>query len=519
MRPQIQLSSNGKIIAIPYDPGIASVFPAERITYNGHDLLVTEYDRKIYEFFTALGCDLDSPFQLHYRWPREFEPFEAQRFTANMLSLNDRAYVLNGMGTGKTAATSAALDWSIAINESNKALIVAPLSTLTLVWTRELFTICPHRRVAVLHGSASKRKEWLAREDIDVYVINHDGLYIIADELLRRPDIDLIVIDELGEYRNKRTRKWKALKSVVQLPYRKCWGLTGTPTPNEPTDAWAQVKLITPDNAPAYFGRFKQRVMQQISPTKWIAKDDALQQVHEIMQPSVRFRREDCVDLPPVNYSSRMVSMSPKALRMYNDMRKEFMTQAQQGLITAANEGVKLGKLLQISCGFVYSDSKQVVEVDPGPRLNLVVDLISESDAKVLVFVPFVHALIAIAKHITQAGYTVAKIWGDTPTAKRNEIINQFQTTDRPHVLVAHPKTMAHGLNLTIASTAIWYSPTTSPNQMEQADNRMPRPGQTKNMHIIKLVGTEVERYVYHRLKTKQSMQGVLLSMFEKQGD
>ena len=50
-----------------------------------------------------VGFDVPAPILSHY----DFEggtPFDVQRKTCTMLNMNSRAYVLNGMGTGKTKA-------------------------------------------------------------------------------------------------------------------------------------------------------------------------------------------------------------------------------------------------------------------------------------------------------------------------------------------------------------------------------------------------------------------------------
>jgi hypothetical protein len=88
------------------------------------------------------------------------------------------------------------------------------------------------------------------------------------------------------------------------------WGLTGTPTPNAPTDAWAQCKLISPTRVPKYWGAFRDQVMKQQGPFKWVPRDSALEITKQAMQPSIRFSREDCIDLPPTMYQTREVALT-----------------------------------------------------------------------------------------------------------------------------------------------------------------------------------------------------------------
>jgi SNF2 family DNA or RNA helicase len=75
---------------------------------------------------------------------------------------------------------------------------------------------------------------------------------------------------------------------------------------------------------------------------------------------------------------------------------------------------------------------------------------------------------------------------------------------------------MAHGLTLVKASTILWYAPTTRADVYEQANGRITRPGQKFNTLIVHIWGTAIEKRMYQRLQTKQSMQGILLDMIKE---
>jgi SNF2 family DNA or RNA helicase len=116
---------------------------------------------------------------------------------------------------------------------------------------------------------------------------------------------------------------------------------------------------------------------------------------------------------------------------------------------------------------------------------------------------------------------TLSKHWeveiihGNTPKNKRDEIFHAFQSTPSPHVLVANPGTMSHGLTLTAATTVVWYAPIHSNDIYEQACARVRRPGQKRTTVIAHVAGSEIERRIYERLATKQKLQGLLLEMMQ----
>ena len=72
---------------------------------------------------------------------------------------------------------------------------------------------------------------------------------------------------------------------------------------------------------------------------------------------------------------------------------------------------------------------------------------------------------------------------------------------------------MAHGLTLTAGNTVVWYGPTDRPEIYDQANARINRPGQVRNMLIVRLVGSPIEKAIFDRLHSKGSLQGLILDM------
>lgn len=507
--PSVLIDKKNCTFAVPFDSAFANLIPKH--TVHGK-LLVVPHTHEVVRLARNMGIKAPAPIMVRYDWNSD-TPFHTQKVTAAMLTMNRRGYVLSEMGTGKTRATLYALDFLIKEKEIDRAIIVAPLSTLTTVWYKEIFNHFNHLSVGVLYGSRDKRREILDQPH-DIYVINHDGLKTISDLIVSRPDISAVVIDELASFRNARTDRWKHLSSLL-VGRKFAWGLTGSPTPNEPSDAWAQVKLLTPERVPKYYKSFRESVMQQVSTFRWIPVKHAKDVVYKVMQPAVRFKRDDCVELPPTIFDTREVPLTAKQSKLYKDMMKHLKIAFQQGEVTAANEGVLMSKLLQITTGFVYTKDGSPVNIDCSTRLDALIELIDEAEGKVIVFVDFIYASKLVADHLKKKGYSVAQVSGETSKADRDQIFTSFQDAEFPRVLVAHPRCMAHGLTLTSANTIIWFSPTTSLETYEQACARITRPGQVRKTLVMHLAGTPVESRLYKRLQQKASLQGALLELFE----
>ena len=192
-------------------------------------------------------------------------------------------------------------------------------------------------------------------------------------------------------------------------------------------------------------------------------------------------------------------------------MKKELVLELEKGEIVAANEGIKRLKLLQIACGAIYSDSADPIAIDVKPKLKMLLDILEEAGNKVLIFTPFKHTTRMLYKFLGKK-YDVGMVTGDTGTGKRTEIFNDFQNGDL-QLIVAHPQTMAHGLTLTASCTIIWWGPIDNYEYYEQAIGRITRPGQTRKQTVVQLVCSEIEKLVYKRLDSKESMQGLLLEL------
>ena len=269
-----------------------------------------------------MGFAAPAPIRTDYHWPGKFTPFDHQVVMAEFLTIHRRAFNLSEMGAAKTNAALWAADWLMTTGRVRKCMVISPLSTLERVWANDIFDTLMHRRCTIVHGSREKRLKAL-EADVDFYIMNHDAVTIdpVMDAIARRPDIDLFIVDEAGMFRNHSTRKYKALNKLVKRQDIRLWLLTGTPCPNAPTDAWALARLVDPNKVPRYFGAFRRETMAQVSQFKWVPRPDAFDIAYKAMQPAVRFKKSECLDLPPVTYQDRLCQMSKEQNKAFKELR------------------------------------------------------------------------------------------------------------------------------------------------------------------------------------------------------
>jgi len=471
-----------------------------------------------------IGLPVPPPMEKDYDWPGKYKPFEAQSVTANFLAVHPRAFVLSDMGTGKTLAALWAADYIMrqSLPHVCRALVVAPLSTLERVWADAVFqTFMGSRKGVVLHGSAEKRKRLLAQE-ADFYIVNYDGLRVIAKELAARTDIPMAIVDEASAYKDRTTHRHKLARQLLG-PKNYLWLMTGTPTANGPLDAYGLAKLVNNCNGESYMS-YRDRTMTRLSMFKWVPKQGAHVEAYKLMQPAVRFAIEDCVDLPEMSVQKRDVELSAEQAKAFKEMKRDLQLMIKEKQINAANEAVLRMKLIQISCGAVYghSDSggdvhRVVHHLDCSPRVSVLHEVIEQAREKIIVFAPLTSVLHMLHSELSK-DYSCRIINGEVSQKERSEIFSAFQQEENPRILIADPGTMAHGLTLVAATTIIWYAPIDRTELYLQANKRIHRPGQTRACIVVQLSATAIEREIYRRLEANETMQGLILQMVKGEG-
>lgn len=443
--------------------------------------------------------DVPSPMLRDYAWTGKYTPFDHQKVTSSFLSLRRRAFCFNEQGTGKTASVIWTADYLIKMGLVKRVLVLCPLSIMKSAWQRDLFTFAMHRGCDVAHGTPSQRKKVIA-SGVEFVILNFDGLAVVKDEIIAG-GFDLIVVDEANAYKNPQTNRWKVFNQIVKATDPRLWMLTGTPAAQSPVDAYGLAKLVNPEGCPPYFGHFRSMVMNKVTQFKWAPKASAPATVHRILQPAIRFEKEDCLDLPPLTYVERDAPLTTQQLKYYKQLLNDMMMEAAGEEVSAVNAATRLNKLLQISGGAVYTDTGEVLEFDVSNRLNVVLEVIEEASNKVLVFVPFTHTIELLRETLERHKISCGVINGSVSVNKRSDLVQQFQTSKEPHVLLIQPQAASHGLTLTAADTIIWYAPVTSVETYLQANARINRPGQNNPMTIVHITGSPAEERLYTMLR------------------
>lgn len=469
-----------------------------------HDLVVVRNTYADWLRLRERGLLVPPPLST-FRFSGRHTPREHQRRGVEFLLSNKRCALLHPMGAGKTLTTAWAMDFLFQHGAIRRALIVAPKSVCSHVWQRELFTEFPHLSAALAAGDAARKRMIGSDEGIQVVIINYESLHILKDLTF-----DLVVCDEVTRCKTVNTKTWR---NVAALSHDKWfWGLTGTPTPQSPMDAYGQIRLLRGNVMTKT--RWQGMTMRQITSFKWLPLPDADQTVARWLQPAQKVRAEDCYDVPEVETIEVEYDLTPQQIKLSKDLADEARAELDGTAITAANAAHVLTKQLQAFAGGVYGEERSPHLVPAKPFYEAIEELVEGADTPVLIFCSYRVNAMAVAAYLESRKLDTGLITGDTSGPRRSELFDAVQA-GKIQALVAVPSTMSHGITLTASRYVVWVTPPFSNETYEQSVARVVRQGQRNAVKVYHMVANKLSRTLFTRLRDKSRLQDAVLALIK----
>lgn len=401
-------------------------------------------------------------------------------------------------GLGKTSTSLATLKILINAGLTKGVLMIAPLRVCYSVWPGEIqkwknFNSISH---TILHD---KTKKTLWGDQKDIYVINPEGLPWLMDELLsglqlgRQCPFDTLWIDESTKFKSHDTKtRFKIIKDMIPL-FKRRYIMTGTPAPRSLLDLWSQIYILDEGQSlTKNFYHFRNRYFHTNDWNKYsfIINDGAADKIHQAVSPLIlEMKAEDYLDMPELIFNNIMVQLPSKALKQYKKMEQEFFLELDGGEVTAEAAAQASLKCHQIANGCVYEDIPENLPEEQlasfkrnrktlfihKAKIEALKDLIDELNGKpLLIGYQFRHDLQSIQKLL---GKDVPHIGSGVSNSKMKQIEEDWNAGKLP-ILVGHPGSMGHGLNLQSAGNDVcWFSLTWNLEDYEQFYRRVYRQG------------------------------------------
>ncbi len=433
------------------------------------------------------------------------------------------------MGLGKTVCALTAVANRIDRLDTHRTLVVAPLRVATMVWAQEAakWDHLKHLTVQMIRGTPEERLQQALRPAA-VHVINVDLLKWLVQTIIPacggRWPWDHVILDEARMYQDPGSGRSRALWHV--RPYIKQMDqLTGTPAPQGLMDLYGQVLLLDEGRRLGRTkGMFQRRWFNQMDRDgrKWEPKPGALEEITELVSDlCYSLRAEDYLDLPPLIRNEVRVELPDKLRREYARLEREMFLQLEDGVIDSPNAAAATGKCMQFAQGAIWYEDE-----DMRRRWHHVHDLKLEALQEVVDNAQGEPMLVAIQfRHDRErilSAFPQARLMDNDPQTERDWNAGKIP------MLVVHPKSAGHGLNLQAGGRRIvFFGLTWSLELYQQVIERVgpvrqlqagtPRP---VYVDIIVATGT-VDELVLERWAGNATTQDVLrraLSRFKERG-
>ena len=439
-----------------------------------------------------------------------------------LLYLHDNRFgglLCDDMGLGKTHQVMAlmlALRGQRAV--TGPYLVVCPTTVLSH-WQRVLDTYAAGLRATVFHGGGRDLDAALAGADV---VLTSYGIVRNDIDDLARVPFALVVFDEAQYLKNPETRAYGA---AVRLQADMRLGLSGTPVENTLMDLKALLDLVLPGylSAPGQGSAdaaFRQRF---VDPVEIHGDERARGALRRLISPFVLRRTKATVldQLPPVIEDVRTCALSGEQIKLYRDAvdgrGQELMAALRdpERAVPYMHVFALLTLLKQICChpALIAGAPAGAPAQHESGKWDLFQELLDESLAsgqKVVVYSQFVGMIRIIERHLAARGVGHATLTGQT--RKRGDVIARFAEDPDCRVFLATLQAGGVGIDLVAASVVIHYDRWWNAAREDQATDRVHRMGQTRGVHVLKLVtaGTLEEKIAALIDKKRALMESVV---------
>ncbi|RVW06693.1 DEAD/DEAH box helicase [Rhodococcus spongiicola] len=431
------------------------------------------------------------------------------------------AVLADDMGLGKTLQLLALL----AHERSGKpTLLVCPMSVVGN-WQREAARFVPDLRVQVHHGADRSRGEDLAAAVrssdlvITTYSLLARDVTTLAEQTWRR-----VVLDEAQHIKNSATAQARAARAI---PAEHRVALTGTPVENRLDELRSILDFVNRGmlgSPQAFRARFAVPIERE-------QNEPAITRLRAVTAPFIlrRVKTDPAVisDLPDKQEMTVRANLTVEQAALYravvDDMLKKIKdTEGMQRKGAVLSALTRLKQVCNHPAHFL-GDGSGVLRRGRhrSGKLGLVEDILDAVTAdgeRALLFTQFREFGDLVVPYLSERfGVDVPFLHGGVPKARRDRMVEQFQGTGGPPIMLLSLKAGGTGLNLTAANHVVHLDRWWNPAVENQATDRAFRIGQRRDVQVRKLVcvGTLEER-IDAMISNKQELADLAIGTGER---
>jgi SNF2 family DNA or RNA helicase len=448
----------------------------------------------------------------------KYTPSEPQRIAHQFLTTHPDTFLLMGMGLGKTSTILNYMDGLLTSGRSKGALVVAPLRVKNLTWPSEVAKYRDFSWMRVADLATEQGQKAFRRGSADLYLVNWDRLTLVAKLLASKSSgltpYDTVIFDESTKGKSNDSKRAATYHKYCPRVERQI-AMTGTPAPNSLIDLWGQMRLVDGGKRLGVsFDAFKQRFFEPVDYRgyRWVPQAEAEQRIYKrISDVTLTLKSSQYLDLPDAVLHDVDVPLPKTYVKQYAQFERDLVTQIRGQNINAVNSAALVTKLLQFTSGAIYDDDR-IAHVLHDLKIQALKERLKEIGAPTLLMYGYQHE-----KNRLRAEFPRAVFMSDAKTASaQQEQMDRWNAGKIP-LLIAHPASMSHGLNMQDGGCHIvWLTLTYNREYYEQAIGRLYRRGQDAVVHVHRLLCPEtVDWAVVEALRGKADTEGALLAALQ----
>tara|TARA_R110002012_G_scaffold4428_1_gene20431 strand:+ start:698 stop:2128 length:1431 start_codon:yes stop_codon:yes gene_type:complete len=461
------------------------------------------------------------------------KPYEHQ-LTALEKSWSKETYAyFMEMGTGKTKVLIDNMAMLYDKGKIDGALIIAPKGVIKTWYEQELPTHLPTHieNVSILWQANITKKQQEKLESLfevethlHILIMNVEAFSTekgmkFASKFLNSHKV-LMAIDESTTIK---TPTAKRTKNIITLgnhaKYRRI--MTGSPVTKNPLDLYTQCEFLDPyllDFTSYYAFRNRYAEMKTMHLRgRSIQVVDEFKNLGELSNTlqnfSYRVLKEDCLDLPPKNFTKRHIILTADQRKIYEQMKKTAMAVLNGKVTSTMTVLTQLMRLHQITCGHFTADDGSIQMIQNN-RITELMNVLEETEGKVIIWANYQRDVHQIIKAIVEeyGPGSVVDYYGLTPQDERQENIKKFQNNKKCRFIVGTTQTGGYGITLTEANTVVYYSNGYDLEKRLQSEDRAHRIGQTKSVTYVDIIAEDtVDEKIVKALREKINIASEVL--------
>ena len=437
------------------------------------------------------------------------------------------------MGTGKTKVLIDNMSMLYDKGKVDGALIIAPKGVIKTWYEQELPAHLPNHieNVTVLwqanitKGQQEKLESLFETEtDLHILIMNVEALSTdkgvkFAAKFLNSHKV-IMAIDESTTIKTPTAKRTKNIIGLGKYAkYKRI--MTGSPVTKNPLDLYSQCEFLDPyllDFTSYYAFRNRYAEMKTMHLRgRSIQVVDEFKNLGELSDTvktfSERILKEDCLDLPPKNFTKRHIILTSEQRKAYDQMKKAAMAVLNGKVTTTMTVLTQLMRLHQITCGHFTADDGSIQLIENN-RIKELMNVLEETEGKAIIWANYQRDITNIIQNIVKVygPGSVVDYYGLTPQEERQDNIRKFQSDPKCRFIVGTTATGGYGITLTTANTVIYYSNGYDLEKRLQSEDRAHRIGQTKSVTYVDLIAEDtVDEKIVKALRDKINIASEVL--------